>query len=207
MEDSLFRNYDNNNKYVKAPYQGAVAKIGHLEYLYDYLKENLLSDWTLSDEGYAVGIVVFDTDGLYRNDVEGNTTQPSSNSPTNGWTLISGIGKSSYTPPYKVYTALLTQTGTNAPEATVLENTLNTTISFTRNDLGTYIVVATDPVFTTNKTVLQVGSNFRTFSADSSFMQTSILTNSQFNLYTLDQSLNYEDGILENTLLEIRVYN
>ena len=32
-----------------------------------------------------------------------------------------------YVIPYKVYTALLTQTGTNAPVATVLENTLGGT--------------------------------------------------------------------------------
>lgn len=88
MKDSLFRDWDNGNKYVKAPYQGASAKIGHLEYLYDYLKENALADWVLETEGYGVGEVVFDTDGLYRNTVEGNITQPSVNSPANGWVLI-----------------------------------------------------------------------------------------------------------------------
>jgi hypothetical protein len=40
---------------------------------------------------------------------------------------------------YLVYTALLSQTGTNAPVATVLENTLGTTIVWTRDDVGEYI--------------------------------------------------------------------
>lgn len=40
--------------------------------------------------------------------------------------------------PYKVYTALLTQTGTSAPVATVLENTLNAPIVWTRASLGIY---------------------------------------------------------------------
>jgi hypothetical protein len=41
-------------------------------------------------------------------------------------------------PTYKVYTALLTQTGTDAPVATVLENTLGEEIIWVRNDVGDY---------------------------------------------------------------------
>ena len=40
--------------------------------------------------------------------------------------------------PYKVYTALLSQSGTDAPVATVLENTLGGTVVWTRNDQGIY---------------------------------------------------------------------
>lgn len=39
---------------------------------------------------------------------------------------------------YKVYTALLTQTGENAPVATVLENTLGGTLVWTRISAGAY---------------------------------------------------------------------
>lgn len=45
--------------------------------------------------------------------------------------------------PYKVYTALLTQTGTNAPVATVLENTLGVVPSFSYLDVGYYRITAT----------------------------------------------------------------
>lgn len=42
---------------------------------------------------------------------------------------------------YKVYTALLTQTGTDAPIATVLENTIGNTITWTRESAGIYNAV------------------------------------------------------------------
>lgn len=202
MEDSLFRNYDNNNKYVKAPYQGAVAKIGHLEYLYDYLKENLLADWALSDDGYAEGVVVFDTDGLYRNDVEGNTTQPSSNSPANGWTLISGIGTSSYVPPYKVYTALLNQTGGTAPVATVLENTIGT-ITFSYIAEGNYRVLSSG-LFTIGKSLIFTGQNYTDTGTETTY--SSPLDVNTMSLETIGGDGSGADGNLINTMVEIRVY-
>jgi len=42
--------------------------------------------------------------------------------------------------PYQVYTALLTQTGTNAPVATVLENTTGRTFTYSRSDVGSYTI-------------------------------------------------------------------
>jgi hypothetical protein len=41
--------------------------------------------------------------------------------------------------PYRVYTALLTQVGTNAPTATILENTLGLTPNFEYANSGTYV--------------------------------------------------------------------
>lgn len=43
------------------------------------------------------------------------------------------------TPQYKVYTAWITQTGTNAPVATVQENTLGQTITWSYNGTGNWI--------------------------------------------------------------------
>ncbi len=54
--------------------------------------------------------------------------------------------------PYKVYTALLSQTGTGAPSATILENTLGGTIVWTRNTTGIYEGTLSG-VFTDLKTV------------------------------------------------------
>jgi hypothetical protein len=42
--------------------------------------------------------------------------------------------------PYKVYTALLSQTGINAPVATVLENTLGINLTFSYLAVGVYTV-------------------------------------------------------------------
>jgi hypothetical protein len=45
------------------------------------------------------------------------------------------------TSPYKVYTALLTQTGTDAPVATILQNTLGGTPFWARSGVGSYDIV------------------------------------------------------------------
>ena len=52
----------------------------------------------------------------------------------------------------KVYRALLTQSGTNAPVAIVLENTLGGTVVWTYSDVGTYFGTLVG-AFTNNKTV------------------------------------------------------
>lgn len=52
---------------------------------------------------------------------------------------------------YLVYTALLTQTGTDAPVATVLENTLGGTVVWTYDDVG-FFIATLNGVFTENKT-------------------------------------------------------
>jgi len=54
--------------------------------------------------------------------------------------------------PYKVYTALLTQSGTDAPVATVLQNTLGGTVVWTRDDVGDYTATLSS-AFTNNKTI------------------------------------------------------
>ncbi len=54
---------------------------------------------------------------------------------------------------YLVYTALLSQTGTSAPVATVLENTLGGTVVWTRDDAGEYTATLSG-AFTVNKTWL-----------------------------------------------------
>ena len=55
-------------------------------------------------------------------------------------------------PTYKVYTALLSQSGTNAPVATVLENTLGDIVTFTYKDVGTYNIIS-NGLFTEGKTI------------------------------------------------------
>ena len=58
--------------------------------------------------------------------------------------------------PYKVYTALLTQTGTNAPAATVLENTIGD-IVWSRDDAGNYYGTLVG-AFTPDKTTFTASS-------------------------------------------------
>lgn len=102
---------------------------------------------------------------------------------------------------YKVYTALLTQTGINAPVATVLENTIGN-IVWARNNTGIYQAVLLG-AFTSDKTHLLCGT-------------LQISNNSELIFYQLDQdevilqtSINgfISDDLLSNFSIEIRVYN
>lgn len=121
----------------------------------------------------------------------------------NDWT----IQASPVVPPYKVYTAVLTQLSTNAPSVTVLQNTLGATLNFTYVDEGAYLVSASSAVFTNKRTTIEFGGNFNTFNSDASFVQSWGLDTSQFNISTLNQSGVYKNEILEATMIEIRVYN
>lgn len=101
--------------------------------------------------------------------------------------------------PYKVYTALLAQTGTDAPVATVLENTLGD-ITWFREETGIYYGVS-DELFINNKTYINyTQANFK----DNIVYQ---LNNS--NIYLEQKQLSTfipADGI-DDASIEIRVYN
>jgi hypothetical protein len=66
-------------------------------------------------------------------------------------TYLQGLAR-----PYKIYTALLTQTGTDAPIPTVLENTFTGSISFLREAVGQYRITSSASEFSLNKTLTQV---------------------------------------------------
>jgi len=56
--------------------------------------------------------------------------------------------------PYKVYSALIAQSGTSAPTVLVLENTTGGTVSYTYNAAGDYTATITGASFTANKTMV-----------------------------------------------------
>ena len=104
--------------------------------------------------------------------------------------------------PYKVYTALLSQSGTNAPVATVLENTLGGTVVWTRNSTGLYTGTLTG-VFTGNKTTVLItqGNGQAIYSGygDTSTNYVNLLGHSFAGIQL--------DNLLNKTTIEIRVYN
>ena len=114
-----------------------------------------------------------------------------------------------YEPPYKVYTALLTQTGTNAPVATVLENTLGETISFSYGTPGYYSINTTGE-FPQNKTTFSI-KNVINSAQVSSETYIGIFSDSlninTIDFTTLDDNNIGLNNILLNTPIEIRVYN
>lgn len=96
--------------------------------------------------------------------------------------------------PYLKYVALLTQSGTSAPTATVLENTLGGTIVWTRNDVGDYTGTLAG-AFTENKTWF-------------AYPNTSIDVQSQGLQWLSVNSvgLNYDTDYEAISYIEIRVY-
>lgn len=98
---------------------------------------------------------------------------------------------------YSVYTALLSQTGTDAPVATVLENTLSGAIVWSYSSVGNYIGTLAG-AFTANKTFILLGRG------DSAAVTTN-MTIYRNSADEIGVELS-EDDILNNTPIEIRVY-
>lgn len=110
------------------------------------------------------------------------------------------------TRPYKVYTALLSQSGTSDPVATVLENTIGD-ISFEYIDIGAY-TISSNNLFTENKTIVLQDQQINRNDNDTDYCirivyddVNSIIINTAF----LDTT-EINDALL-NTPIEIRVYN
>ena len=102
---------------------------------------------------------------------------------------------SDFVKPYKVYVALLTQSGTNPPVAIELENTLGT-ITFGYQSSGVYTVNSSG-LFTASKTWTNPTLK------DNTNLQLSMYRNTSSLLYLVDAD--GDNGLLE-TSIEIRVY-
>jgi hypothetical protein len=104
--------------------------------------------------------------------------------------------------PYKVYTALLSQSGTNAPFVIVLENTLEGTLVWSVSSVGIYLGTLTG-AFTLNKTVSFISGDQ---SADKGYGIDNLSSVDYVRISTrLAGSLNHNQ--LNKASIEIRVYN
>ena len=104
-------------------------------------------------------------------------------------------------PSYKVYTALLTQSGTDAPVATVLENTLGEDITFSYATTGVYNIVSTT-LIDLDKVVIFIQNSGQTIFE--------VYPNgaNDFRIITyLFDTPSTADELLYLTPIEIRVYN
>ena len=108
--------------------------------------------------------------------------------------------------PYKVYTALLTQTSTNAPTAIVLENTLGGNIVWTRTAIGAYYGTLTG-FFTDIDKVFCVIGNGNTMGSygDNINLFWQRHDNDAIHITTVKTN-NNQDGVLVRSPIEIRVY-
>ena len=107
----------------------------------------------------------------------------------------------SYSLGYTVYTALLTQAGTAAPVATVLQNTTGGTITWTRNTIS-------GATYTANKTAILLTSG-STSATDGRFLKVEDSGNTTVQaLYNFDTSANTsQDGVVTGSMIEIRIYS
>lgn len=103
---------------------------------------------------------------------------------------------------YKSYVALLTQTSTNAPVVTVLENTFSGALTWTYTGVGIYTVTSASNEFTSGRTAA-------TCSITNYFAQNIFVLNvlpTSMELQTLSTSAAGVNGMLTNSVVEIRVY-
>ncbi len=112
---------------------------------------------------------------------------------------VNGVQVSTSTP--KVYKALLTQTGTDAPLATVLENTLSGTPVWIRDSQGIYLLTLTGE-FTANKTFITIGDTTPHNSSIGIFW--SDVNTVEINSY--DSTPTLTDGIVSESPITIEVY-
>ncbi len=111
---------------------------------------------------------------------------------------------------YKVYTALLTQTGVNPPVATILKNTTGGTIAFAYDNVGVYRAVITGANFTANKTAVFITTGLTGVApnpADRQLVPT-VTSNTEVTLTNLETgSAATTNELGETTTIEIRIYS
>tara|TARA_R110000796_G_scaffold240223_1_gene361207 strand:+ start:22 stop:486 length:465 start_codon:yes stop_codon:yes gene_type:complete len=100
---------------------------------------------------------------------------------------------------YKTYTALLTQAGTAAPVATILQNTTSETFTWTRQSGGNYTITASSALFIANKTMvfLNAGHGY----------QAALPIYWERTSDTTITLLSFSDGEIEEGSFEIRIYS
>ncbi len=127
----------------------------------------------------------------------GNQTNPTKNF-TVGDVVTAGLG-------YTVYTALITQAGTNVPTATILKNNTAATFTWTRSSAGKYTVTADSSIFTANKTIVFI--NYGSPTSDALSPKWNRISDTAINVSTQDETAVFDDSILTKAAFEIRIYS
>jgi len=128
----------------------------------------------------------------------GTTEQPTTTNLTVG--SLASLINTGFAGGYKVYTALLTQQGNqqaSVPAATVLQDTLVGTITWTRTGIGAYTATIANGLFTLNKTMVFINNGSATATANIEWASPTTTT------ITIDTSA---DSVLTAASIEIRVY-
>lgn len=133
----------------------------------------------------------------------GTPTAPTAAAGTNTTQIATTAFVQANARPYKVYTALLSQSGTDAPTAVVLENTLGGTVVWARSTTGVYYATS-GYRFTDNKTTVFINNH-----RQDSNVTIECTNNNNVSVSTYGTSavpFSGVDGRLLNNAIEIRVY-
>lgn len=106
---------------------------------------------------------------------------------------------------YTVYTALISQTSTNAPTAKIIQDTIPASLTWSRTSAGTYAITASADTFTENKTIVFI--NYGGPNSDGLPPKWTRTSNTQIKIITQDETAVLDDGVLTDAAFEIRVYN
>lgn len=117
--------------------------------------------------------------------------------------------------PYKSYVAHLIQSGTNAPTPFVLENSLGVDVTFQRVVAGQYIMLFSEPVFTSPTSAFVTVSQLYDYDIPSGNGYRIGYGISFFNVITIESfdllTATYNDDILGQAIvpciIEVRIYN
>lgn len=111
---------------------------------------------------------------------------------------------------YKRYVALVSQSGTDAPTATVLENTFNMTPVWSYGTDGSYNLTITNAFPDASKVFILI-SDGRYANFDATYIAVTVVgiwsTTSVINFQTALTGNVQANSLLSNTPIEIRVYN
>ena len=111
---------------------------------------------------------------------------------------------------YNSYTALLTQTSTNAPVATILSNNLTATLTWARTGVGVYTLTANAAIFTANKTIvfLNTGTGSPFLITWNHGISTGVPTDTVLRVTThVPTNGSYVDNAITNGAFEVRIYS
>ena len=107
---------------------------------------------------------------------------------------------------YTCYTALISQSGTNDPTATVIYNNTSSILTWARTGAGTYTATSSVNLnFTGGKTIVFI--NYGNPSSDGLPPKWSITSDTIITVPTQDETGVLDDGILKSGAFEIRIYS
>lgn len=111
-----------------------------------------------------------------------------------------------------VFKGLLTQSSTVAPDIDIIVNTLGVTITPTRSDVGIYVITASDPIFTQEKTIVRVGNRNINFDGEEPVVYNVLwVSTTEIRIYSKSfnpggPTFNLSDDVLTDNELTIEVY-